>query len=167
MLNDYILIVWFPLIVFLCFCMFSLLWLNVFFGLSFPQTKASRGHRWEDEGKDHRVLTHFTHFFQMSFPNSPVNIAFPHNPICNIYPHHCFLSPSFYCIFSRVILKILQNSQPWQALEALLDSQLPSSYFLPSTMESCPTPKQLRICPRFKETPLLFCLSVSMFPTSI
>ena len=38
------LIIWSHLNAFLCFFMFSLLWLNLFFGQIFPQTKAGRGH---------------------------------------------------------------------------------------------------------------------------
>ena len=44
---------WFPLTVFLCFCIFSLLWLNLFFdsGFSTNQRQAE-----DMAGKDHRVL---------------------------------------------------------------------------------------------------------------
>ena len=39
MLNDYIIIIWYPLAGLFCFCIFSLLWLNIFFGWSFSIDK--------------------------------------------------------------------------------------------------------------------------------
>ena len=39
MLDDYIMTLWSPLTTCLCFCMFSFLWLNLFFNSSFPQSK--------------------------------------------------------------------------------------------------------------------------------
>ena len=42
MLNDYIIIIWSPMTVFLHFCVFLLLWLNLFFGQSFYTPKKGR-----------------------------------------------------------------------------------------------------------------------------
>ena len=50
MLHEYlIIIIWSPLTVFLCFCMISLLWLNLF-------SDKSRLKTWRGQGKDHRFL---------------------------------------------------------------------------------------------------------------
>ena len=50
MLHEYIIIIiWSPLTVFLCFCMISLLWLNLF-------SDKSRLKTWWGQGKDHRFL---------------------------------------------------------------------------------------------------------------
>ena len=46
LLSDYVIIIWSPLTVFLCFCMFSFLYLNLFLDWSFPQTKG-RHRTWQ------------------------------------------------------------------------------------------------------------------------
>jgi len=58
MLHDYIIIIWPPLAVFLCFEMFSLLWFTYSLAKVFPQAKG-RQRLWWGGGKDQRVLLHF------------------------------------------------------------------------------------------------------------
>ena len=89
-LNDYI--IWSPLTVFICFCIFSLLWLSLFFGYGFSTDKRQA----EDiEGKDHRVLLRFTFSFE-----KPHKMSFyKHFPRIMYRCHHPLLGNAV-CSFS-------------------------------------------------------------------